>query len=429
MGLQIQNKSLSSGIFSSIARYPIKRDIPFRYNTSISLKPSDYTVSKEIIFNMHKMSMHPGNYDWKGIVSYGGAIYSALEKVDRPLVNRSFPKAPENLNISIEMPISWGGTIFKTAASLYLMTKGLPVSDVFMLREASDFWKTTIYLGLNAIRNAISDLSSKHGFDIREWKNNLHHIKLDKLTDSMLVTAFCFPILFAIKEALHEKFGGTNIEPLITSATISLVDASLQYVTRRLRGFDKSVAIKDTLRPIVGDFSTLLLSMASKTIMSNSFLYLLSRKVFAELYSGYIEAKAKRREKEREREDAIERTLNIENYKLPDKMRYAMAAINLVYLTSVKSVTKWLYSDILKRKRFQDKRLFLELIKVHKAMKSDDLIKETALFLFPFDDWAPYREQLISDFKKNREIYNAKYLNRLPTAYYGKREHLQNDIS
>lgn len=428
MGFQVKPTNLSGGIFSYLSRYPVKRDIRFRYNTSIFVQPQNHFESKEIIENMHTMKMHPGNYDWKNMVSYGGAIYSALRKVDRSIVNSTFPNIPENLNITVEAPISWGGTLFKTAASIYLMTKGLPISEMFIFDTKTDFWKTFVYLGLNAIRNAVSDLSSKHGFDFSEWKNNLHHIKLDKLTDSMVVTAFCFPILYAIKESLHNTYAGSDIEPYITSATICIVDAAMQYISRKLRGFDKSVALKDTFRPFVGDFGALFLSLASSTIMNNSFLYLLSRKLFAETYSGYIEAKAKRMEKENERKESLDRVLDISKYVLPEEMRYAMAGINLVYLTSVKSVTKWIYSEILSKKRFGDENLYLNLIKIHKAIKNDTLIKETAKFILPFDEWRSYQNQLISDFEINREMYYSKYFRKFMSMVNHSYSHLQDKI-
>lgn len=405
MALSIKNSNLSGGIYSAMSRFPLKRDVMFRYNTAVSLPSQSDAMSRQLIKGMHDLDLHPGNYDWKGIVSYGGAIYSALQKIDRPLVNVSFPEVPEGLDITIEAPITWGGLIFKLGASAYFMTKGLPSGNALMFEGATELWKTGIYLSLNAARNAFSDLISKHGLDVKAWGRNLHHIKLDKLTDSVLITALCFPILYGIKEGLHANFGGNPIEPYITSATICAADSGLQYISRKLRGFGDSVAIKDTLRPVAGDLGALALSLASPALLGSGFLYLLSRKVFAESFSGYVEAKAKRSEKQAERKDALDRVLNIANYRMPEDLRYAMAAINLAYLISVKSVTKWLYKDIIDRARFRDEELYLDLIMIHKAMNDPEKISAAAEFIFPFEEQYFYREQLIRSFDRNSGIY------------------------
>ena len=353
------------------------------------------------------MGAHPGSYDWKGITSYGGAIYSALQSVDRPAVNAAFPHTPEGMSVSIESPITWGGLIVKLGLSAYFMTKGIP-GDWMYFENATALWKTSVYLGLNASRNVLSDLIAKHGIDLKEWSQNLHHIKLDKLTDSLFITSLCFPILFAIKSGLHANLEGNPYEALITSATICLVDSGLQYVSRRLRGFNKKLAAADSLRPVTGDLGALAVSLLSPSILASSFLYLLTRKMFAESYSGIIEGVAKRREKLVERYDALNRILDLGRYKVPDK--YAMAAINLAYIVRVKSVTERAFKTILKTGIWTGRDISQDLYGIHEAMSDESRINETLNFIFPFEDQAIYREQMAADFVQNRNYYGDQFL-------------------
>lgn len=408
MAVTVRTNGLSAGVYNAFSRFRMKRDVVFRYNTAITRPSANVEDSSRLIAQMHEIGVHPGSYDWRGITSYGGAIYSALQSVDRNAVNNSFPNAPGGMSIAIESPITWGGLIVKLGASAYFMTNGIPLGDYMYFANATALWKTSVYLGLNATRNVLSDLISKHGIDLKEWAENLHHIKLDKLTDSLFITSLCFPILFAIKSGLHSRFGGNPFEPYITSATICLADSLLQYVSRRLRGFDKKVATADSLRPVTGDLGALAASLISPSILASSFIYLLTRKVFAESYSGFVEGAAKRREKLAERNDALRRILDIGRYKVPDP--YAIAAINLSYIVRVKSVTERAFKTMLRTGMWESKDISQDLSMIHEAMSDDIRIIRALKFVFPFDDQSHYRHHMASDFVKNRKYYGEKFL-------------------
>ena len=407
MTVKARENGLFPGISRACARRPLYKDYAFEYVTSIERSAVSVDDSRVILGQMRDLSLHPGNYQWHGMVSWGGAVFSALKYVDRPIIRDSFPHMPDGMKVLLEPPLTWEGIGLQIGLSITFMTYGLPIPFYGVLSAPTDFGKTALYLGLNAIRNMASDLISKHGLCAESCFRNLGHIKWDKMADSIFSTAFCYPMLSYLKGYMHDSISTNGYEALITSASVCLFDAILQVAIRKLRGFPLKTAIQDCLRPVTGDAGAFLTSTLFPSILGNPFLYLTIRKLYAETFSGIIEGSAKRREKIADRKDALQRVLNLDAYQVPDPP--AMAAINLVYLTTIKSATRWPYRDLFMTGSLEGTDYSDALRQVHAAMEDDDRIAETASFIFPFEEWQPYRERMAGAFKENRGIYHNTY--------------------
>ena len=174
--------------------------------------------------------------------------------------------------------MEWGGVIIRATGALAVVTQGyfgIPLN----LREAF------VYLSVNAGRNIFSDLMPKHGVSLKRWVHNFsQHIKWRKLTDAMMVTAVAYTALSSLKKFMHLKFGAhIEYEMIAVPVSLTIVDSTIQFVTRKLRGFSEGVARLDMLRPVVGNGLASLVFLALGLDYSQHFLYLLICKFFNEV--------------------------------------------------------------------------------------------------------------------------------------------------
>ena len=266
------------------------------------------------------------------------------------------------------------------------------------------------------MRNATADLMAKHWVDVSVWRENLGHIKWNKMTSSLLVTALAFPLLSFIKEGIHllsSGYGG--IEFAATFLAVSLVDSLIQFATRKCRGFDQAVAKLDMLRPVVGDAGSVLLFWAMGWDLGANFGYLLVRKLFAEGWSGVVEGRQKYQEKIAQRRKNFHKIFDLDNYKIPDPA--ALAAINLVYIMSAKSQACLTYQKFLRAEDPPGYDLRQKMVQVHLALFADYRIKETISFIFPHGDWQVYGERMLAEFHSNRRRYLAWLKNNDPLFF------------
>lgn len=383
----------------------------YRYSEVLFAKPADETGSQKIIEEMHSLGLHPGAYEWRNTTSYAGAVFSAIHNVDIIRSEKDPEYNLEKFHAVREPYPTWESTLAKTALSFAIMTMGLPIPFFGRLGVSTDFARASFYLGINALRNVVSDLSAKHGLDIKECVSHLEHIKWSKLTDSILTTSICFPILAVIKESLHQGLDSPLLEPFIVAPCIFLTDAIMQFSFRKIRGFSSRLALRETLRPAVGDAGAFacwqIIQQFIPGMTLGTYSYLVTRKIFSELYSGHFEAAEKRREKTEDRVDALSRIFDLSRYKMADPA--AMAAINLVYIASVKSVTRFVLRDIIRSGRFNGEDISRTFRLIHDAMADDSRIKRSAAFIFPFDDQSKYLDWMITDFARNRAFYFERF--------------------
>jgi hypothetical protein len=290
-----------------------------------------------------ELRLRPGHINWETTMPYTGAVYAAIKEVDREEVMDTYPKGPSGLNIDYVHRLSWPGQLFKTALAFSFMLTGTKILDEVIVGVPLEFHRAFIYLALNAARNVVADLSAKHGFS--NWPSYLHHVKWDKMTDSLLVTSFAYFILSSLIENLSPYLGGVSGNLWIAGA-VTTIDGVLQVGSRLWRGFPKEVAKHDFFRPLVGDLIALSICLAvGIPISAQVFTYLVMRKVFCETWSGNLEARAKRLEKVTDRYRNLEAVLRLEEYKVPDAE--AMAAINLAYLAEEKSLSDQVIREII----------------------------------------------------------------------------------
>lgn len=408
------DQGLVGGIIKRFERTPLFRAqrYNFRYSEAVFDRPVSENESRVLIEKMHSLGLHPGTYEWRNTTSYAGAVFSAIHNVD---IRRSEQDPDYNLDkfhaVTESYP-TWESTIAKTGISFAFMTMGLPIPFLGRFGASTDFARASLYLGINALRNVVSDLSSKHGLNMKEWASHFEHIKWSKLTDSLLTTSLCFPILSVIKESLHQGLDTPVLEPFVVAPCIFLADATMQFIFRRIRGFSMGLSLKETLRPAVGDMSALICWLLFPGMLPTTFSYLVARKVFSELYSGHYEASEKRKEKIKERTDALTRIFDFSRYQMADPP--AMAAINLAYIARVKSVTRFILKGMVKSGRFNGHDISQVLDSIHEAMRDLERIKRAAAFIFPFDDQEEYLDWMLTDFSRNRDFYLSTFRVRSP---------------
>ncbi len=321
-----------------------RRDTRLRYRQSVDPGGATDKHAADIIEAMTKdLMIHPANLEWSKIVGYAGPIYHSLKCVDYFRVKHEQVDV-QNLPVESMNTVSRFTTTFKLTASYVLMTQGLFFVPI-LVAGASGGGKllyASVYLGLNAVRNIISDLSAKHAGDVEAWKDNLQHIKWDKLTDSLLTTSLAFPILLALKCQVAFATGGHDFsEVAATFLTLTMVDSMLQFISRKLRGFKNEVAFQDMLRPITGDLTAAVSSLLIPGLLEVPLLYLLLRKTAAEGYSGYVEARAKRKEKNEDRLGDFTGLFDRQRYHVPDPV--AIGALSLAFILDEKSRAGALY--------------------------------------------------------------------------------------
>ena len=383
--------------------HPIGQSKLFAYLPSIDIAPKGQKQSRKIIQGMQKMNMHPGSYAWGKMVVWPEAVLSTLKSVDNKAVMESYPKMPANIPAVFQPAITWESTLFKIALSFAFMIKGVPVPYGHTVCTPTIFSNAFIYLSLNALRNAASDLMAKYGFKPESWAENRGQIKWDKLTTSLIVTSLAYPFLATAKAYLHSQFGASPLEFIATPLALMTLDGAWQLATRKLRGYDTKLAYWDFGRPFSGDIFATLSSLVFPQVMSDSFLYLLTRKFAAETWSGIAEGIDKRKEKTAERQQAFSEILNLKNYKVP--YPEAMAAINLAHIIARKSVSPLVYHNLI---RHVDSSTGNTIDIINGAMSEDRKIRATIDFLFPPDSplYAPYNKKMWSRFKDHREAYH-----------------------
>lgn len=379
----------------------------FRYSEAVLARPKDFHESKEVIDKMHALNIHPGAYEWRNTTSYGGAVFSAIHNVDIIRSRKDPNYCHEKFHAVVEPYPTWETTLTKTAISFFLMSYGLPIPYIGTIGVSTDFSKVICYLGINAFRNIVSDLGAKHGREFIEWLKHLEHIKWNKLTDSLLATSFCYPILSLVKETISLSVENLLLEPFLVAPIVFLTDATLQFIFRKLRGFNTALAFKESLRPAIGDLVALSVWLIFPSLITGTFAYLLVRKIACELYSGHFEAVDKRKQKREERLDALARIFDFSRYKVPDPA--AMAAINLCYIAKVKSVTRFELKKILQTRTFGSKDISKILGEIYCAMDDDERIKKAAEFIFPYQDQKDFLDWMINSFYKNRHFFKTYF--------------------
>jgi hypothetical protein len=390
--------------------HPMKKQSKlFIYHPSIYTTPKDARESEEIIQGMRKLNMHPGSYAWENMVGWGEAIRSAMYAKDKKFVMSSYPNMPEHIPAAFAPAITWESTLSKVVLSFLLMIKGIPVPYGDTICTPTEFSKALLYLSLNAFRNVASDLIAKYGFEPESWAENTGQIKWDKLTTSMVVTSFAYSLLAPVKAYLHSQLGFTPMEIIATPLTVMCVDGALQIATRKLRGSDNKLAFWDFGRPFCGDIFATVASLYFPRIMSDNFLYLLTRKVPAEIWSGIGEGGNKREEKNNERKDALKKIFDFERYKVPHPE--AMAAIDLACIAR-KSVSPIVFPELIKN---IDSNTAKILKRINQAMGKDNEIKATIDFIFPPDSPIdnPYNEMMWARFLRQRKAYDRLVKNKL----------------
>ncbi|MFA6549325.1 MAG: hypothetical protein WCT39_05315, partial [Candidatus Margulisiibacteriota bacterium] len=377
--------------------------------------------------------------------------------------------------VEYEYPLSRGGQLLKTGICFAGLMAGLPIPSVGVIMGVPlEFHEAFVYLGLNALRNFAADLSAKHS--IGEWGNFLHHVKWNKMTDSMLVTSLGYVILSSLIAALR-PIVGEDAARFVIPVILTLLDGALQIITRLIRGFPVEVAKYDFFRPLIGDLgAAAAFGFIDTDIGSHAFAYLMLRKVFSESWSGIIEARSKTKEKITQRYNDFISVLDLDQYKVPDPA--AVAAINLAYLAKVKSLSPGVIDEIVasgcigridkndfsgwgyverwgilralrqggylgrygiigpnfgERDRFrldgfilnqlivlreseknkifdvltnrvcQEKsKVLIRIISIYAAMIDDERIEHAAASIFPGDEWAKYKEEMLRQFRINR---------------------------
>lgn len=391
-------KTLIKRLFS----LPLTKRVAWRYLPADHLRPKDAEEASRIIRLKGDLSEHPATVRWHYFSPYTGAIYQALKEVDNDALQKAFPQGAENIPSMYVSPYVWGIQAMKFLGSLFIMTHKFDLPYIGAAGTPPSFSNAFLYLSLNAMRNIVSDLVPKHGFMPLKWVRHLDHIKINKLTDSLLVTAFSFPILYFIKDSLHLELAGKELEWLATPLCVAAVDGLVQFVTRIERGFSSGVAKRDILRPFIGDIFATGVFYFSGLDYGMNFSYLLLRKVFAELWSGYVEGRDKRAEKMNEREGNLRMIFSLGDYNVPDPP--ALAALNLVYLLRVKSVSGEAFQRLLVEAA-PSREAALKLKALHEALSDDKRIEETVRFVFPLGTWKAYADRMIEEFRTNRIIY------------------------
>ncbi|HTY12781.1 MAG TPA: hypothetical protein VMD02_01185 [Candidatus Omnitrophota bacterium] len=402
MAITVTRPSVISKINHPIGKY-VGRYQTYRFNPIDHKVPGDPLETKFIVRTFAELNVHPGYCDWNKIMPYSEPVISAMDKVDGETIKAAYPAGPKNMPITYLNPLYIGNQLFKVAASFYLMMEPIKISLLGLASVPATFSATFLYLSLNALRNIAADLISKHRFYPEEWLKHLFHIKIGKLTTSLLVTGFAFPFLTLTQTVIHTLTGGSGMEWLAIPLSITLIDGLINYWTRKMRGFSNQVANLDMLRPLMGSlFASSLFYLAGAGEL-NSFKYLLIRKFGCEVWSGFVEARDKRMEKLRERKADLQNVFKLDAYCLPDPE--AMAAISYVHLIGVKSLAKDTFSECV-IKNGDMPNIELGILKgVHRAMTDDERIEKTIRFIFPTEKWKPYADAMRARFIKNRKTY------------------------
>lgn len=398
-------------------------NIDWRYRCCPNLSAKNLAESARIIDRAGRDCGHPTMIKWSSILPYPGGIYHTFKAVDRPLVEKAFPNNPKIAVVDFIDPLTIGGQLGKTllafslmmfkslAAFLVLLAGGdWSASGLSFFSASKEFGQALAYLSINASRSAAADLIAKAGPRPDKLKHVLGHIKIGKMTTSMLVTASAFPLLCWAKGEATEMFGENLSGKFFTAATICSLDGLVQTVTRRLRGFTGRVAFWDFFRPVVGDSMALLTFVGLGLNWDQHFLYLLTRKIFTELWTGHWESATKRKEKRLQRLNDLQKIFDLTAYKVPDPA--AAAAINLCSIVSVKSLAVQALDIVINqwRRHFSvcsqifglsnPKPVFIQVLK---AMEDDDRIKAAMDFQLPHVEWSEYRQVYWEKFVKHRE--------------------------
>jgi hypothetical protein len=391
---QAKQVLISRSLFSRVWHKRIFGSTSFRYIETAPYVPKDHISAKELIKKIELSRLHPAVLNISDITPYEGAVFSVLKAVDQTDMDKNFPKQTPRIPAAYMRVPLLGDQLFKIGASLTAMT--LPT-----LGMPDQMKNTLAYLSLNAARNIIADLGAKHR--VTSWRKHLDHIKVGKLTDSLLVTSLTFPVLYFLKQHLHTSLADTPSEWYLTFLAISLSDALIQYGTRIYRNFSGDVAERDFFRPFIADAGALSLFYLGGIGLEQSFAYLLARKVFAELWTGYVEISDKRREKVEERKQNLKDIFDLDAYKVPDPE--AMAAINLAYLLHVKSVSRKVFLDMLQGKFTSENFTEARFIEINKAMNNMGRIRRMSKFLFEGGGWQKYHKAMLNEFRDNRDYY------------------------
>lgn len=332
MGVEIKRpRTIIGRIFQS----PVHKQINWRYKP---IQPQRANTRANFHnFAIH-LNIHPGNVNWQSVSPYQGAIYAAIKAADRPAVENNYPVMPPEVPASYIYPLSFGTQILKVAVCFWAMLGAHSLPYLGAVGVPVELRETIAYLTLNAARSAAADLTAKHGLRPKSWLENLQHIKWDKLTDSLLVTSLSYIVLSQAKKVLHASLDQLAWEWVLTPLSLTLIDGTIQFITRGWRGFSKRTAKYDCFRPLVGDLGATFFMGLTGSSLSGGFTYLFTRKIFAELWTGVVESREKRRQKIEDRYRNLRRIFELEKYNVRDPK--AMMAINLVYLTSNKSLGK-----------------------------------------------------------------------------------------
>jgi len=415
MGPSLQVGPKPKTFIKRLFLWPITKRVAWRYLPVDHVKPANADAAKLIINIKAGLSEHPAAISWHSITPYTGAIYHALKQVDNGVLQGKFPEGdPKIPSMYIHPPI---GIIqaLKIFAGLYVMQHKFELPYLGALGVPTSWKMAFLYLSINAARNVASDLIPKHGLRPLRWISHLDHIKWNKLTDSLLVTAVSFPILYYIKDKLHIHFAGQELEWFITPAAVAGVDSMIQLVTRIERGFSTKVAIWDVFRPFVGDISATAAFAAFGGDYGAALAYLFTRKIFAELFSGVVEGADKRTEKMNERKKNLEAIFDLNGYNVPNPQ--AMAAINLVYLLRVKSVAREAFQGLFVKDELVQ-NADEKLTAIHAAMLDDKRVDETIDFIFGSENWKLYANAMKEEFRVDRMIY-LKWLKSKEPKFFG----------
>ncbi len=378
--------------------------VQFRYINNDHIQPLSVFDSHTIISSINGIGGHPGTINWKSMIPFVGAAYSAIKAVDRATVSSAFMNGKDvPNNIEITYDISVKKQAFKVGASLYLMMEGFPLLNLGILGVPLDFLEAFSYLTLNAARNVFADLGAKHGWNIRQWRAHPEHLKITKLTTSLIVTSLSYPLLSFMKNMTYFEFGDSPWVWVATPLTLTMLDGAIQYVSRKMRGFDNSMAKYDFFRPVVGDTLSTLSFFLSGMDIAGNFSYLILRKVFSELWTGHFESSTKRREKIIERQEQFKEILDIKRYLVPDPI--ATSSINFVYMMNVKSLAQRSFSELLSDQDFVSNNRKV-LLDIHKCLTENGERTDKAVdFLFPAGKFRVFGDVMKERFSENKAGY------------------------
>jgi len=388
----------------------------WRYRSAKYQKPVDGTAARETLNQFNQLKMHPGHYQWNELVPYRGFIFSTFRKVDQKAMKSAYPEGAPGIPAEYTYPLAWSGQLLKVGASVLLMTQKITLPYIGLLGIPAEYRYAFGYLSLNAVRNVLADLISKHSVSFREWWDNLAHIKMKKLTDSLLVTAASYPVLSWVYQNMSKMSISDNWRWVAIPLVVTFVDGLFQSATRFFRGFSTKVAELDFFRPLLGDLSaaSIFYSTGAALSLENCFSYLILRKIFCELWSGSIEGVDKRQQKIEQRRKNLVKIMAFQNYRTKDPQ--ATAALNLVYFLEVKSLAKNKY---LKRLKTTERKFDQKMAQLHQAMFDDQRMGAAVKELFAGDNWKNYANQAWGSFIDYRRAY-TEWLETKAPDYYRK---------